>query len=78
MGGNAIIDIRLVYYLRDQLRPFIDQRRIGRWQVGGVDGIGGSVFDQKSEEGEDGADEKEDDDAIDDEEDDEAASHYEE
>ena len=58
MLRHALIDIRLVYDLRDQLRPIVDQRRIGRRDLGRVDGVGRSIFDEEGEQREDGADQE--------------------
>ena len=72
---NRIVHVCLVYYFRYQVRTIIDEGGIGRGDFGGMNCVGGAIFDQEGEEGEDGADEEEDDDNIDDEEDGEAASH---
>jgi len=64
-----------VYDLWYKLRPFVDERRIGRGDFGRVDRVGSAIFDQEGEEGEDGADEEEDDYKVEDEEYCEAATH---
>ena len=75
MLGHAVIDVRLVNDLGDQLRSILDQRRIGSRYFGAVNGVGGPILDEESEESENGADEEDDDDGVDDEEDGEAAAH---
>ena len=61
MLGHAVVYICLVYDFGDQLRSIIDQRRVGRRDLGRVYGVGGPVFDEQGEEGEDGADQEYDD-----------------
>lgn len=73
--GNSIVHIRLVNYLRYELRPFIDEWGIGRWDFGRVNRVGGAIFHEEGEESKDGANEIDDDYEVQDEEDNKAASH---
>lgn len=53
---HSVIDIGLVNDLRYKLRSVVDAWRIRGGDVSTVNGVGGAVFDKKSEESEDGAD----------------------
>lgn len=72
---HAVVDVRLVYDLWNQLWPAVDQGRVWGGKLGPVDRILGAIFDQERQECEDAADEEGDDEEVDDEEDDEAATH---
>lgn len=61
MLRHAVIGIRLVYQLGDELGPVVDEGGIGRGDLGAMDGVGGGIFDKEGEQGEDGAYEEEDD-----------------
>lgn len=58
--GHSVVDIGLVNDLRYELRPVVDSWRIRGRDLGTVNGVGRAIFDEKSEEGEDGADEEDD------------------
>ena len=58
--GHSIIDIGLMDNLGDELGPVVNSWGIRRRNLGTVNGVGGTVFDEKSKEGEDGADEEDD------------------
>jgi hypothetical protein len=47
-----------MYDLGYELRPFVDKRGVGRWDLSRVDGVGSAILNQKGEESEDGADEE--------------------
>ena len=57
---HRIIHISLMYDFRNQLRAIVNEWGIRRWNLGGVDGVCGAVFDKEGEEGVDGADEEDD------------------
>ena len=54
---HGVVDVGLVNDLGDELRPVVDAWGIWGRDVGAVDGVGGAVFDEEGEEGEDGANE---------------------
>ena len=56
--GYGIIDIGLVNYLGDELRPVVNAWRIRGRDLGTVNGVGRAVFDEKRQQGEDGANEE--------------------
>lgn len=56
--GHGVIDIGLVNDLGYELRPVVNAWRIRGRDLGTVNGVGGAIFDEESEESEDGADEK--------------------
>lgn len=58
MLGHTIIHIRLMYDFWYQLWPVINQGGIGRGDLGGVYGVGGTIFDEEREESKDGANEE--------------------
>lgn len=51
--GNAVVYIRLVYDLGDQLRTFVDGGRVWRRKLGARNCVLGAVEDEQSEEGPD-------------------------
>lgn len=58
--GHSVVDICLVNDLRYELWPVVDSWRI-RWRdLGTVNGVGGAVLNEESEESEDGADKEDD------------------
>lgn len=73
--GHAVVDVGLVDDFRDQLGQIVDQRGIGGGDLRAVDGVGGAIFNQEGEEGEDAADEEGDDEEVDGEEDGETTTH---
>lgn len=72
---NTLVDVCLVNNLWDQLRPAIDQRAVGRRDLGAVNGVCGGIFDKEREEREDTADEEGNDEEVDEEEYQEAPPH---
>ena len=58
--GHGVVDIGLMNDLGDKLRPVVNAWRIWGRDLGTVNGVGGAVFDEQSEKGEDGADEEDD------------------
>ena len=73
--GHAVVDVGLMYDFGNQLRHSVDQRGIRRRDFGAVDGVGGAIFNEEGEEGEDAADEEGDDEEVDGEEDGETTTH---
>lgn len=73
--GNGLVFIGLVNDLGNDLRPLLDQTRVGRGKFRAVDGVGGGILDEEGEQGEDGADEDGDYNEVDNEEDEHASSH---
>lgn len=53
---HRIVHISLMYYLRNQLGSIVNERGIGRGNLGTVDSVCGAIFDEEGEEREDGAD----------------------
>jgi hypothetical protein len=51
--GHALVDVRLVDDLGDQLRPLADGARVWRRQLGAQDGILLAVHDEKLQQGPD-------------------------
>lgn len=76
MLGDRVVHVGLVDDFRDQLRQIVYQGRIGCGDFGAVDGVGGAVFDEEGEKGEDAADQEGDYQSIDDEEHREAPTHF--
>ena len=73
--GHGVIDIGLVYDFGDQLWAVLDERGIGSRYFGGMNSVGGAIFNEEGEEGEDGTEQEDDNNGVDDEEDGEAATH---
>lgn len=73
--GHAVVDVGLMYDFGDQLRHSVDQRGVRSGDFGAVDGVGGAIFNEEGEEGEDAADEEGDDEEVDGEEDGETTTH---
>lgn len=73
--GDALVDVRLMYDLGDQLRPCLDEGRIRGGDFGMLDDVLGAIFDQKGQEGEAGVDEESDDEDVDQQENDQSTPH---
>jgi len=56
--GDALVDVRLVDDLRDQLRPLADGVGVGCGQLGARDLVLGAIDEQQGEEGPDAVDEQ--------------------
>lgn len=73
--GHTLVDVGLVYYLGYVLRHVVDQGRIWGGNLGTVDCVRRTIFNQEGEEGVDAVDQEDYDDTCDGEEDGEAAPH---
>ena len=75
MLRNTVIDVRLVYDPGYQLWQVVDGGRVWRRYFKAVDGVGGAIFDQKGEKGEDAMNKPGDNEGVDEDEDGKAATH---
>lgn len=73
--GHTLVDVGLVYYLGYVLRHVVDQGRVRGGDLGTVDCIGRTIFNQEGKEGVDAVDQEDYNDTGDGEEDGEAAPH---
>lgn len=77
MLRDGVVDVRLVYDFRYELRHVVDQGGIRSGDLGAVDCTSRTIFDEQAEKGEDASYEKGHDEKVDDEEDGETATHNE-
>ncbi len=75
--GDGVILKGLVNDLGDKLGTRLDQARIWRREIGAMDGVCRSIFDEEGEEGEYAAHEESDDDAVNEDEDEDTTPHLE-
>lgn len=73
--GNGLVLVGLVNDFRDDLGALLDQARVGRGELGAVNGVGSGIFEQQREEGGDAAQEEGYQEDTGDEEEQEASSH---